>query len=141
MDLRNVIKAIKGLNIKFYDCFPKKFFVIDKFYHITIKENGKRDSYFRDMDKIKKYLKSNKCELFDEKNIVILESEKGKIQKNTKFNSILVNLFNEQYLEFNHETKSKVDKEGEDVINYLINLLNNCGDDVRSYIVENSQNV
>ena len=141
MDLRNVNKAIKGLNIKFYDCFPKKYFVIDKSYHITIKEYEKIDSYFRDMDKIKKYLKSNKCELFDEKNIIILESEKDKIQENTKYNSLLVNLFNEQYLEFDQETKNKIDKGGEDVINYLINLLNNCCDDVRSYIVENKRNM
>ena len=140
MDLKNINKAINGLSIKFYDCFPKKYFVIDKSYHIVIKEDGKKDTYFRDMSKIKNYLKRNKFDFFDEKNIIILESAKEKIQQNTKNNSLLVNLFDEQYLEIDQKVKSKIDNDGEDVINYLIKLLENCGGDVREYIVKNSRN-
>ena len=78
--------------------------------------NTKKPNFFRDMQKIKEHLKKEKnsdnkkkdspqkeenYENFDEKNIIILESEEDKMSDDTKSNSIFINLFSEKYLENN----------------------------------------
>ena len=112
----------------------------------------KKSSFFRDMQKIKEHLKKEKntdnnkkkdnseeinFENFDEKNIIILESEPDKMSDDTKSNSIFVNLFSEEYLEKNEQEREAIDIDGNKVINYLYILLENCTDDIRDYIHRN----
>ena len=88
------------------------------------------------MKKIIECLKKKKYKNYNEKNIIILESEKKKIA-DTKDNSIPVNLFNEQYIEASEEKRTSLDNKGDEVINYLKELLENCTDDIRVYINNN----
>ena len=114
-------------------------------------------TFYRSMENIKNYLKNNKenkdkdknkdeekekeqkenTGLFNERNILILESEEEKMTDDTRPNSIYVNLFNEDYLGKNEKEKSSIDLEGDKVINYIIKLLDNCTDDIREYINHN----
>ena len=80
--------------------------------------------------------KENTC-IFNEKNILILESEDGKMTDDTKKNSKYVNLFNENYLGKNEKEKLAIDLEGDKVINYVVKLLDNCSDDITEYIKHN----
>ena len=52
----------------------------------------------------------------------------------TKANSFMMNVFNEQYLESNEKQRKVIDLEGDKAINFIMNLLENCTDDIREYI-------
>ena len=108
---------------------------IDQESHDINPENPKK-SFLRSMKKIIAYLKRKKYKNLNERNIIILESEEKKIF-DTKDNSILVNLFNEQYIEASEEQRKSIDNKGEEVINYIKDLLENCTDDIRIYINNN----
>ena len=71
---------------------------------------------------------------FDNENIIILESEEDKIGEDTKWNSLKMNVFNQQYLEFNEKQQLAIDLQGDKVIDYVFNLLENCTDDIREYL-------
>ena len=151
MNKKNLNNCWDGLEKQFsVDC-PKKVILIDQTDHkeIMLDPNKKKPSFFRDMQKIKEHLKKEKIsdnkkkdsseeeenyENFDEKNIIILESEEDKMSDETKSNSIFVNLFSEKYLESEEKEKESIDIEGKKVINYLHKLLENCTDDIRDYI-------
>ena len=154
MNKKNLNNCWDGLEKQFsVDC-PKKVILIDQTDHkeIMLDPNKKKPSFFRDMQKIKEHLKKEKIsdnkkkdsseeeenyENFDEKNIIILESEEDKMSDETKSNSIFVNLFSEKYLESEEKEKESIDIEGKKVINYLHKLLENCTDDIRDYINRN----
>ena len=55
----------------------------------------------------------------------------------TEKNSILVNLFSEKYIEDNEEQRASLDNKGNEVVNYIKDLLENCTDDIRNYIKNN----
>ena len=95
------------------------------------------NNFYRNMNKIKKHLKNIKKNYFDEKNIIILESEKNKIGPDTKNNSIIVNLFNEEYIENHQIEMSRKEDKGDAVIKYIIDLFEHCSDDIRDYINKN----
>ena len=95
------------------------------------------NNFYRNMNKIKKHLKNIKKNYFDEKNIIILESEKNKIGPDTKNNSIIVNLFNEEYIENHQIEMSRKEDKGDAVIKYIIDLFEHCSDDIRNYINKN----
>ena len=140
MTRKNLKAAIDGVITQFKPYFPEKYLSIDQDYHERIQstENKKKPTFFRDMDQIINLLKTKeKIDYFNINNIIILESEPDKIHDNTKNNSILVNVFSEQYLEYDQRQKSKIDMEGQKVIEYVRNLLENCGADVREYINKN----
>lgn len=80
--------------------------------------------------------KKRKYKNYNERNIIILESEEKKIA-DTKDNTILVNLFSEQYIEASEEERASIDNKGDEVINYIKDLLENCTDDIRIYINNN----
>ena len=137
MARKNLKPAIDGLIIQFKSDFPQKYFSIDQEYHERIDSTEKKGkpTFYRDMKQIINLLKTKeKIDYFDSNNIIILESEPDKMQDNTKNNSILVNVFSEQYLEYDQKQKSKIDMEGQKVIDYVWNLLDNCATDVREYI-------
>ena len=161
MTYRNLKHCWDGLEKQFSCDCPKKIIFIDQKDHeqIMLDPNKKKLSFYRDMKKIIEHLKREKekevkikrnkygnicddeicvnIEYFNEKNIIILESEEDKIGENTKFNSLFMNVFNEQYLEYNEKQKQAIDLEGERAINYIIDLLENCTDDVRGYLSSN----
>ena len=95
-----------------------------------------KNNFFRSMKKIIECLKKRKYKNYNERNIIILESEEKKIA-DTKDNTILVNLFNEQYIEASEEERASIDNKGDEVINYIKDLLENCTDDIRIYINNN----
>jgi hypothetical protein len=160
MSYKNLKNCWDGLEKQFSPDCPKKIIFIDQKVHkeITL-PNSKKKTFYRCMESIKNYLKNtikkkdkdkNKDEdedeekekeentgLFNERNILILESEDEKMTDDTRHNSIYVNLFNEDYLEKNEKEKSSIDLEGDKVINYVVKLLDNCTDDIREYINHN----
>ena len=95
-----------------------------------------KNNFFRSMKKIIECLKKRKYKNYNERNIIILESEEKKIA-DTKDNTILVNLFSEQYIEASEEERASIDNKGDEVINYIKDLLENCTDDIRIYINNN----
>ena len=160
MTYRNLKNCWDGLEKQFSCDCPKKVIFIDQKNHeqIMLDPNKKKMSFFRDMKKIIEHLKREKekemktkrnkygnnedevcenVEYFNEKNIIILESEEDKMGENTKFNSFFLNVFNEQYLEYNEKQKEAIDLVGEKAINFIIDLLENCTDDVRGYLSSN----
>lgn len=134
--------------------YPKNVVYIDQNLHDQApqdpqgkdKKNNKK-VFFRNMDKIIGLLKNNKnknkdneqdnTSYFSENNILILESEPDKMSENTINNSIRLNIFTEEYLQKNENEKTAIDLQVDNFIHYLVNLLNNCGDDIRSYIKQN----
>ena len=78
-------------------------------------------------------------EYYNEKNIIILESDTHKIT-DTKSNSIHVNLFSEKYIYKDDKDKMAKDLKGDKIINYIVNILENCKGDIRDYIEWNSFN-
>ena len=154
MNKKNLEKCWDGLEKQFsVDC-PKKVILFDQTDHkeLMLDPNKKKPSFFRDTQKIKERLKKEKKKIdnknkdsaeeeenyenFDEKNIIILESEEDK-NDDTKSNSIYVNLFSEEYLEKDEKGKESIDIEGNKIINYVYKLLENCTDDIRDYINRN----
>ena len=154
MSFKNLKNCWDGLEKQFSSDCPKNIIFVDQRYHEEISEpNSKKKKFFRSMEKIKEHLRNLKrsrdkkkdndeeeaenVEYFNEKNILILESEEDKIVDDTKHNSIYVNLFNEDYLGKKEQEKSSIDLEGDKVINYVVNLLENCNVDIRDYINKN----
>ena len=151
MNKKNLKNCWDGLEKQFsVDC-PKKVILFDQTDHkqLMLDPEKKKPSFFRDMQKIKEHLKKEKTsdknkdieeinyEIFDEKNIFILESEPDKESDDTRNNSFFINSFDEKYLEKNENEKEAIDIRGNAVINYVYQLLENCTDDIRDYIHRN----
>ena len=164
MSYKNLKNCWDGLEKQFSSDCPKNIIFIDQKAHKEIAvPNSKKVTFYRCMENIKNYLKNyakkkdkdkdkdkNKDEeeekkkekeedtgLFNESNILILESEDEKMTDDTRHNSIYVNLFNEDFLGKNEKEKSSIELEGDKVINYVVKLLDNCTDDIREYINHN----
>ena len=143
MTHKNLKAAIDGLDVQFNKFLPKKFSIISQGDHDVIKPVNKKEMplFFRNMEKIIGHLKQkDKWDYFDEKNIIILEGDKNKITEGTTGNSILSNLFSEEYLMCDKNKKVEVEKEGDKMIKYVVNLLENCSVDIREYLSQNSFN-
>ena len=130
----NVLNCWEGLKILNKESNDLNPIFIDQDMHIRIPYTH---NFYRNMNKIKKHLKNIKKNYFDEKNIIILESETNKVGPDTKNNSIIVNLFNEEYIENYHIEMSRKEDKGDEIIKYIIDLLENCSDDIRDYINKN----
>ena len=143
MNMKNLKAAIEGLEVQFYQLLPKKYAMISQNDHDIINPINKKDLplFFRNMEKIIHSLKQKeKWDFFDEKNILILEGDKNKIGESTESNTILTGMFDEKYLESDNKTKYEIEKEGDKIIDYVFNLLENCPNDVRDYIAHNPFN-
>ena len=156
MSYKNMKNCWDGLEKQFSNICPKKVLFFDQKDHDEIKEPQQKPSFYRNMSKIIEHLKKEKntnnknkekdeeeggnVEYFNEKNIIILESEEEKMG-DIKNNAIYVQLFSEQYLEFDTQQKTDIDIKGDKVIDYLIKLLETCSDDIRDYINRNKLNV
>ena len=143
MTHKNLKAAIDGLDVQFNKFLPKKFSIISQGDHDVIRPLNKKEMplFFRNMEKIIGHLKQkDKWDYFDEKNIIILEGDKNKITEGTMGNTILSNLFSEEYLMCDKNKKLEVEKEGDKMIKYVVNLLENCSVDIREYLSQNSFN-
>ena len=163
MTHRNLKNCWEALEKQFSQDCPKKIILIDQKDHeqVMLDPNMKKMSFFRSMKKIMELLKKEKAkelktplkknekdedsidttieegdniECFSEKNIIILESEENKMSPDTKCNSFMMNVFNEKYLESTVKQREANDLEGDEAINFIMNLLENCTDDIREYL-------
>ena len=155
MTYRNLKNCWDGLEKQFTNECPKNVIFIEQNDHekIQLDPKSKKLSFFRSMKKIiehlsaekKKELKKknyddeseNNFQCFNEKNILIVESEEDKIGTDNKNNSIFVSVFSEKYLESDEQKKLAIDLEGDKSINYIYKLLETCNDDIREYINRN----
>ena len=155
MTYRNLKNCWDGLEKQFTNECPKNVIFIEQNDHekIQLDPKSKKLSFFRSMKKIiehlsaekKKELKKknyddeseNNFQCFNEKNILIVESEEDKIGEGNKNNSIFVSVFSEKYLESDEQKKLAIDLEGDKSINYIYKLLETCNDDIREYINRN----
>jgi hypothetical protein len=163
MTYKNLKNCWEALERQFSPVCPKKvtFFAQKEHDQIMVDPKKKKIRFFRSIDKIIQHLKKEKerdlkekcrnktddanennenVEYFNRKNIIILESEGDKASENTKYNSLFLNVFNEHYLESNEKERMVDDLEADKAINYLLNLLENCTDDVRGYLSNNKVN-
>ena len=123
MTQKNLKAAIEGLDVQFNKLLPKKYSVICQGDHDIIKPVMKKEmpQFFRNMEKIISHVKAkDKWDYFDEKNILILEGDKNKITEGTMGNSLVSNLFSEEYLLLDKEKKNEVEKEGDRLIRYVV---------------------
>ena len=141
--------ALEKLDNDINNLCPKNIIFIDQNLHSSVQdEKSKKKTFFRDMAKIVEYLKKNKGKnkdneqdntgYFDENNILILESELEKMTDSTRNNTIRLNIFNEEYLQKDEKGKKATDLDVDKFIDYLVKLLNDCGEDIRSYIKQNT---
>ena len=155
MTYRNLKNCWDGLEKQFTNECPKNVIFIEQNDHekIQLAPKSKKLSFFRSMKKIiehlsaekKKELKKknyddeseNNFQCFNEKNILIVESEEDKIGEDNKNNFIFVSVFSEKYLESDEQKKLAIDLEGDKSINYIYKLLETCNDDIREYINRN----
>ncbi len=140
--------ALEKLDNDINNLCPKNIIFIDQNLHISVQdEKSKKKTFFRDMAKIVEYLKKSKGKnkdneqdntgYFDENNILILESELEKMTDSTRNNTIRLNIFNEEYLQKDEKGKKATDLDVDKFIDYLVKLLNDCREDIRSYIKQN----
>ena len=155
---RNLKNCWEALERQFSSICPRKVIFFEQKDHdqIMLDENKKKMTFFRSMEKIIDHLKREKqkelreksrqrvikeenenVEYFNKNNIIILESEEDKMSENTKPNTFIMNVFNEQYLGYNGQNKMAIDLEADKAINYIVNLLENCTDDIRDYLSRN----
>ena len=156
-NLKACWEALGKIDNEIYQLYPKNVVYIDQNLHDQApaepqskdskeKEKNKK-CFFRNLDKIKEMLKhsngKNKdneqdtTSYFSDNNILILESEQDKMTESTRNNSIRLNIFNEEYLQKDEKAKTVDDLKVDKFIQYLVKLLNDCGDDVRNYIKQN----
>lgn len=135
MVYKNLKKICGGLDVDYPNQF-KKAIIFDQNTHTNLNEGNKKEKpkFKRDFDKILKSIKTfMKIDYFNESNILIFESEKDKIF-DTKDNSIVINIFSERHFFFNKEEKEQFEKIENKIIDYIVNLLDECVDDIREYI-------
>ena len=141
--------ALEKLDNDINNLCPKNIIFIDQNLHSSVQdEKSKKKTFYRDMAKIVEYLKKSKGKnkdneqdntgYFDENNILILESELEKMTDSTRNNTIRLNIFNEEYLQKDEKGKKATDLDVDKFIDYLVKLLNDCGEDIRSYIKQNT---
>lgn len=141
--------ALEKLDNDINNLCPKNIIFIDQNLHGSVQEEkSKKKTFYRDMAKIVEYLKKSKGKnkddeqdntgYFDESNILILESELEKMKDSTRNNTIRLNIFNEEYLQKDEKGKKATDLDVDKFIDYLVKLLNDCGEDIRSYIKQNT---
>ena len=150
-NLKSCWEALGKIDNEIFQLYPKNVVYIDQNLHDQAPQDpqnkDKKKVFFRNMEKIIGLLKNNKnknkdneqdnTSCFNEHNILILESEPDKETERTKPNSIRLNIFTEEYLQKNENEKTAIDLQVDNFIHYLVNLLNNCGEDIRPYIKQN----
>ena len=147
-NLKACWEALGKIDNEINELYPKTIIYIDQNLHDQVQEDpkNKKKSFSRNMNKIIEYLKKDKKNknndqdntgYFKETNILILESELDKMTDTTRYNTIRLNIFNEEFLQKDEKGKTAIELETDKFIQYLVKLLNNCDQDIRAYIKEN----
>ena len=147
-NLKACWEALGKIDNEINELCPKTIIYIDQNLHDQAQEDpkNKKKSFFRNLNKIIEYLKKDKKNknndqdntgYFKETNILILESELDKMTDTTRYNTIRLNIFNEEFLQKDEKGKTAIELETDKFIQYLVKLLNNCDQDIRAYIKEN----
>lgn len=139
MITKNLKTANSGILTQFSKIYPKNYSLIDQKSHDgeDIGKRGVIPKFYRNLNLIMNHVKNkDKLYYFNETNILILDSKDYKISETTKNNTINVSVFNEELLRITpQEKKKKILKEkGDKLINYVVELLEKCPNDVRDYI-------
>ena len=133
MLLKNLKPCIEFISLEVKNF--TKFIVFDQNCHENKEKDVKKKPIFvRDLNKIIKTARISNG--VDETNLIIIESECDKIES-TKDNSIEFDLFNEDYFYLSEEDKKKKEDKIDHLNDYLVNLLEECDDDIREYISHN----
>ena len=138
MITKNLKTANSGMQTQFYKIYPKHFSLIDQKSHDgeDIGKKGVIPKFYRNLHSIMHHLR-NKDKLygFNETNILIIDSKDYKISDTTRNNTINVSVFNEELLRTpQKDKKNLLNEKGDQLINYVYELLENCPNDVRDYI-------
>ena len=138
MITKNLKTANSGMQTQFYKIYPKHFSLIDQKSHDgeDIGKKGVIPKFYRNLHSIMHHLR-NKDKLygFNETNILIIDSKDYKISDTTRNNTINVSVFNEELLRTpQKDKKTLLNEKGDQLINYVYELLENCPNDVRDYI-------
>ena len=136
---KNLKTANSGIMTLYSTLYPRHYSLIDQRSHdgLDLDKKGVIPKFFRNMDLILKHVKTkDKLYCFNKTNVLILESKDFKVTESTKENTINVSVFNEELLRYpNTERKKILLEKGDKLINYVYELLENCPNDVRDYIV------
>ena len=139
MITKNLKTANSGILTQFCKIYPKNYSLIDQKSHDgeDVGKRGVIPKFFRNLNLIVNHVKNkDKIYYFNETNILILDSKDYKISETTRNNTINVSVFNEELLRTTpQEAKKRLLKEkGDKLINYVVELLEKCPNDVRDYI-------
>ena len=138
MITKNLKTANSGMQTQFYKIYPKHFSLIDQKSHDgeDIGKKGVIPKFYRNLHSIMHHLRSkDKLYGFNETNILIIDSKDYKISDTTRNNTINVSVFNEELLRTpQKDKKNLLNEKGDQLINYVYELLENCPNDVRDYI-------
>ena len=139
MITKNLKTANSGILTQFSKIYPKNYSLIDQKSHDgeDVGKRGVIPKFFRNLNLIVNHVKNkDKIYYFNETNILILDSKDYKISETTRNNTINVSVFNEELLRTTpQEAKKRLLKEkGDKLINYVVELLEKCPNDVRDYI-------
>lgn len=135
---RNLKTANSAIQTQFHNIYPKHYSLIDQKSHDSedVGKKGVIPKFYRNLTLIMNHIKNkDKIYSFNETNILIIDSKDFKISKSTKPNTINVSVFNEELLRTPYAERNKLlNEKGENLVNYLYNLLENCPNDIRDYI-------
>ena len=135
---RNLKTANSAIQTQFHNIYPKHYSLIDQKSHDSedVGKKGVIPKFYRNLTLIMNHIKNkDKIYSFNETNILIIDSKDFKISKSTKPNTINVSVFNEELFRTPYAERNKLlNEKGENLVNYLYNLLENCPNDIRDYI-------
>ena len=119
--------------------YPPHVSLIDQRSHdaLDLNKKGVIPKFFRNLDLILSHIKTkDKLYNFNKTNVLIIESKDYKISDTTKDNTINVSVFSEDILKAPaNERKRIMNEKMEKLINYVYELLENCPNDVRDYLL------
>ena len=135
---RNLKTANSAIQTQFHNIYPKHYSLIDQKSHDgeDVGKKGVVPKFFRNMTLIMNHIKNrDKIYSFNETNILIIDSKDFKISETTRTNTINVSVFNEELLRTPYAERNRLlNEKGDNLVNYLYNLLENCPNDIRDYI-------
>ena len=141
---KNLKTANSGMSTMFNTIYPRHISLIDQRSHdgIDLDKKGVVPKFFRNLELILKHVKTkDKLYCFNKTNVLIIESKEFKVKReekpdSTKLNTLNVSVIDEELLRKPNAERKKIIKEkGEKLINYVYDLLENCPNDVRDYLV------
>ena len=141
---KNLKTANAGMSTMFNTIYPRHISLIDQRSHdgIDLDKKGVVPKFFRNLELILKHVKTkDKLYCFNKTNVLIIESKDFKVKgeekpDSTKLNTLNVSVIDEELLRKPNAERKKIIKEkGEKLINYVYDLLENCPNDVRDYLV------